>query len=252
MNKELLSKIYVWFDFTTDTKGFWNGFWERNGGLGAGAADPDAKSQTMRDYHRLLWSRELPNGEVMQLVDGRSRYYLHWKDFYFGSDSITASFRYYRNREFLEEVKKEIPNYNSFVEDYIRKLYTIGGEMLFPSFMGCINQARGCNLRICDRWDLTLECIKRYYSGEDSPLSKALAKNTLFFDLFIDFKGFVDFFFLNDCVDESYNVKMWLDTPLFITNSIPKTIDDYLRFLDFELDFVANRNRRINNFIQQI
>lgn len=28
--------INVNFDFTTDTKGFWDGFWERNDGLGAG------------------------------------------------------------------------------------------------------------------------------------------------------------------------------------------------------------------------
>lgn len=32
--------IDVNFDFTSDTKGFWEGFWERNDGLGAGGADP--------------------------------------------------------------------------------------------------------------------------------------------------------------------------------------------------------------------
>ena len=37
-----LRDIDVKFDFTSDTKGFWDGFWERNDGLGAGGADPDS------------------------------------------------------------------------------------------------------------------------------------------------------------------------------------------------------------------
>lgn len=247
-----LQDINVHFDFTTDTKGFWDGFWERADGLGAGKTDPDAKSQTMRDYHRLLWSRELPNGETMQLEDGKSRFYLKWKEFYFGSDSITASFRYYRNKKLLEQVKLAVPDYVTFVENYLHKLYTIGGEMLLPSFSGCINQRRGCHMRISDRWDLTMECIRRYYIGVDSPLRKDLEKNREFFNLFVDFKGFVDFFFLQDCVDEQYNVKLWLDTPLFESNPIPKTVEDYLQFIQTELDFVENRNRRIEQYIKSL
>ena len=88
--------------------GYWDGFWERNDGLGAGGADPDSKSKTLRLYSQLLWSKPLPNGEVMQLEDGRSKFYLRWKDFYFSNDSITASFRYYRNRPLLDIVKKEV------------------------------------------------------------------------------------------------------------------------------------------------
>ena len=33
-----LKDIDVNFDFTSDTKGFWDGFWERNDGLGSGGA----------------------------------------------------------------------------------------------------------------------------------------------------------------------------------------------------------------------
>ena len=53
------------FDFTTDTKGFWDGFWYRKGGLGYCGNDPDSCSARLREYHRILWSRELPNGQVM-------------------------------------------------------------------------------------------------------------------------------------------------------------------------------------------
>ena len=76
--------------------------------------------------------------------------------------------------------------------------------------------------------------------------------NVLFFNLFVDFKGFVDFFFLQDCVSDDYQeVKLWLDTPLFDTNPIPKTIEDYLGFINRELDLVERRNRRIERFISQ-
>ena len=52
--------IDVTFDFTTDTPGFWDGYWEGNDGLGYGKADPDNASPTLQKYHQMLWSRELP------------------------------------------------------------------------------------------------------------------------------------------------------------------------------------------------
>ena len=242
--------IDVNFDFTSDTKGFWEGFWERNDGLGAGGADPDSRSKTLRLYSQLLWSKPLPNGELMELEDGRSKFYLKWKDFYFGNDSITASFRYYRNRPLLEEVKKNVPDYHQFVETYLHQLYQIGGEVILPSAVGGINQTRGFRSDIRDRWDLTLECIRRYYQGEDSPLGDVLNKNKAFFDLFVDFKGYVDFFFFQDLVDENYtSVKLWLDTPLFVKNPIPKTVDEYFDFLNKEIEFVKRRNQRIQEYI---
>ena len=250
-----LRDIDVHFDFTKDcTPNFWDGFWERNSGLGAGNSDPDSRSPMARRYHQLLWSRPLPNGEVMKLEDGRSKFYLRWNELYFGSDSITATFRYYKNKDFLEKVRKVVPEYESFVESYLRKLYTIGGLMLFPSFRMALNQSRGFNARISDRWDLTLECIRRYYHGESSPLDKCLnhPTNQEFFNMFLDFKGFVDFFFLQDCVTEDYSkVIMWLDTPLFDTNPIPKTTEDYFDFINKELTFVEQRNKRIKDFCKQ-
>ena len=48
---------------------------------------------------------------------------------------------------------------------------------LVPSAVGGINQTRGFCSAIRDRWDLTLECIRRYYKGEDSPLKEVLDKN---------------------------------------------------------------------------
>lgn len=252
----LLKDINPWFDFTSDTKEYWDNFcvcpWERPKELSHGPRDPDSCSQTMRDYHRLLWSRQLPNGEQMQLEDGLHKFYLRWKVFYFGSDSITATFRYYNNRTLIEKVKEQKPDYNEFIEDCMHRLYTIGGEMLFPVFNYSINQARGCHPQIRDRWDLTLECIKLFYEGKDNPLIKSLEKARPFFELFVDFKGFVDFFFLQDCVDNNYNVIFWLNTKFFESNPMPQSVEDYLNFVQQELDFVEQRNQRIANFIKTV
>ena len=57
--------IDITFDLRSDSKG-----------------DPDTYSPTLNKYHRILWSRELPNGEVMDLQSGRAPYVLTWKDFY--------------------------------------------------------------------------------------------------------------------------------------------------------------------------
>ena len=34
-----------------------------------------------------------------------------------------------------------------------------------------VNQARGCLKKISDRFDLTVECIRRHYARQSSPLS---------------------------------------------------------------------------------
>lgn len=48
-----MDKIDVLFDFTTDTPNYWQGFWDRNNGLGAGGNDPDALSKTLQKYHQI-------------------------------------------------------------------------------------------------------------------------------------------------------------------------------------------------------
>jgi hypothetical protein len=67
-----------------------------------------------------------------------------------------------------------------------------------------INAARGFNRKISDRMDLTLECVRRYYRREDSPLAPALGRYAGFFTLFEDFQGYVDFFLLQDLVSQGH------------------------------------------------
>ena len=83
--------------------------------------------------------------------------------------------------------------------------------VIFPVHPNSMNQRRGMNTLISDRWDLTLECIRRHYAGEDSPLSKVIEADKAFYDLFVDFKGYVDFFLLQDCVSGNYSsVNIWM------------------------------------------
>ena len=69
-----MENIDVTFDFTSDTPNYWDGFW--NNELGYSKRDPDSKSPMLRKYHQILWSRELPCGEKMELTDGKSHGYL--------------------------------------------------------------------------------------------------------------------------------------------------------------------------------
>lgn len=241
-----MENIDIAFDFTTDTPGYWTNFWERNHGLGAGGNDPDASSKTLQKYHQILWSKKLPNGELMDLSMGKGPAYLTWKSFRFGSDSITASFRYHRYKNMLQQVENVLPNYKAYIEDYLRKSYTIGGAVIFPKRMGGINQSRGCHPFIKDRWDLTLECIRRYYSGQKSPLFDVLQNDKDFFDLFVDFKGYVDFFYLQDCVNADYSeVNIWLGDEGFTSSPLPQTVEAYLSWIENNLRFVKKRNARI-------
>lgn len=227
-----LKDIDIHFDVRRDTYG-------KN-------ADPDSASYTLKCYHQLLWSKPLPNGETLNLVMDKG-YYLRWKDMYFGSDSIIVSFMHdsYKLRSYIESA---IPNFKEYREDYLRKSYTIAGSIIFPQINQSMNQARGCHPRIRDRWDLTLKCIQLYYEGKDSPLHNAISRNKRFFDLFVNFKGYVDFFLLQDCVDENYNVKLWLDTPLFVSNPMPDSSESYKDWINKELDFVEKRGKRIEDY----
>ena len=78
--------------------------------------------------------------------------------------------------------------------------YTIGGMMVFPGNRidgkATINGARGFTRKIADRFDLTLECIRRHYLNQPSPLDDTLSRYGDFFALFGNFDGYVDHFLL--------------------------------------------------------
>lgn len=211
--------------------------------------DPDKYSQTLKTYHQLLWSKELPNGEVMDLKKGKGLYYLTWKNFDFGSDSIIVELRYERNKRIIDEVSKTVGDVESYYEELIKRSYSIGGMIIFPKHTNSMNQGKGRNSLISDRWDLTLECIRRYYAGECSPLSKIIESDKQFFDLFVDFKGYVDYFLLQDCVSDDYStVDIWCGDASFTKSGLPETAGDYIEFIRKEHAFLDKRNNRIKEY----
>jgi hypothetical protein len=134
-------------------------------------------------------------------------------------------------------------------EEFMRIGYTIGGMMVFPgNKVGgamTINGARGCNTRIADRFDLTVECIRRHYRGEPSPLGDTLARYADFFRLFRDFAGYVDFFLLQDLVNDGTAVKFFRPFDDFGASPLPGTLDAYLGYRHRAIEFIESRNRRI-------
>ena len=232
-----LKDIDVNFDFRTDTpKG----------------RDPDSDSPTMKEYHRLIYSKPLPDGKDFKLESNSSSYYyLTWNDIRFGSDSIIASFRYDSYQWMHDKLKIRLPDYNKYMQDYRHKAYTVGGEIIFPKHQKpqSINQRRGCDHKIRDRFDLTLECIRLFYEGKESPLFKTIEYDKNFFNLFGNFENYVKFFFLDDlCTSDYKNVIFWLDFDGFKPEPFPRTEDEYLDFIDKELLFVKKRNERIHQF----
>lgn len=208
--------------------------------------DPDTHSKTLRRYHKLLWSRHLPSGELFDLDDTTPGTYLHHRspmgEFALSSDAVIPTFKWAPHiRELI--LDEELKAFNAVG-------YTIGGMMVFPGNRidgkWTINQARGCTKRIGDRFDLTLECIRRHYSTGASPLGGVLARYARFFDLFVDFRGYVEFFLLQDLVSTDFStVKFSVPFDNFKKSPIPTDADEYNVYKSASIEFIEARNQRI-------
>ena len=213
--------------------------------------DPDASSPTLRRYHQFLWSKPLPSGAPFELDIATPPYLHHLSqlgEFWLTSDSMIPTWSRWTK---MAHIIDQIPEVER--EEFRRIGYTIGGMTVFPGKkVGgamTINGARGCNARIADRFDLTVECIRRHYLGEPSPLRDTLARYADFFGLFGDFAGYVGFFHLQDLVDENTSTVMFF-TPFedFTASPLPVTLDAYLGYRKHAIEFIESRNLRIAAF----
>jgi hypothetical protein len=234
----LVDVIDITFDFRSDTPP---------------GRDPDAFSPTLRRYHQLLWSKPLPSGAPFELAVTTPRTYLHHRselgEFWLSSDAVIPSFtRWSRMAHIIDQIPE------AEREEFMRIGYTIGGMMVFPgNKVGgamTINGARGCNARIADRFDLTVECIRRHYRGEPSPLGDTLARYADFFGLFDDFPGYLDFFLLQDLVSKSATVSFFTPFDDFSASPLPGTLDAYLGYRHRAIEFIESRNRRIAAYVR--
>jgi hypothetical protein len=69
-----------------------------------------------------------------------------------------------------------------------------------------------------------------------------------FFDLFDGFIGYVNFFLLQDLIDENQKVKFYLPFDDFKTRPIFSSVDDYLLYKNGAMNFIYARNRRIEDY----
>ena len=215
--------------------------------------DPDSKSPTLKKYHKILWSKSLPNGKSFDLYDSPlnlSKNYLYHKSelgyFVFGSDAITHSYRNHKKKKYIVD---QIPEE---VNDLFTKGGNIASYIIFPKNRinngQTINMSRGVNRLIDDRFDLTLECIKRFYNDLNSPLNNTLNKYKKFFDLFESFENYVEFFLLQDLVDfKSNTIKFYLPYDDFKSPPKFKSVEDYLIYKSRVLEFNEKRKRRIKS-----
>ncbi|MDR0197188.1 MAG: hypothetical protein LBI36_03080, partial [Oscillospiraceae bacterium] len=109
-----------------------------------------------------------------------------------------------------------------------------------------INGIRGMHPKIRDRFDLTLECIRLWYIGRESPLFEHLDRYGGFFRLFGNFQGYVSFFLLEDLVSADGSILFWLPFDGFDqTNPLPATITEYREYMKNITAFAMARNVRI-------
>lgn len=219
----------------------------------AKGGDPDSTSPTLRAYHKFLWNKPLPKGNRFEITDRKSGTYLYHKsevgEYLLGSDAITHSYRNHKRKTWLTQQ----------IQDEVKELFdtgsTIGAYTLFPNNRvdgkHTINQARGVNSLIDDRFDLTLECIRLFYLGQQSPLYDTFLRYKNFFELFDDFKGYINFFLLNDLIDENENIKFYLPFANFKTKPTFADIDEYLVYKKGVMNFIQARNKRIDNYANQ-
>ena len=252
----MCSDIDTTFDFREDTP--------RNRNTGE-LKDPDSFSNTLRQYHKLLWSKPLPNGAEFKLEFTKSSapYYLRWSEnndrHVLSSDAVVASFTRSTNEKIAPIIKK----ISAREKDAFNALgYTMGGMMVWPAFRidnkVTINVARGFLARIIDRFDLTVECVRRYYDDRSklqktyNPLGETFDRYRYFFELFGDFRGFVDFFLLQDLVTDDYSaVKFhtlsYEPSEEFRTYPFPESVPEYREYIQNASDFIRARNERILN-----
>jgi hypothetical protein len=175
--------------------------------------------------------------------------YLHHRselgEFFLSSDAVIPSFTRWDKVKHITGLFPEREH-----EDFRTIGYTIGAMMVYPARQverkWTINQARGMVPEIADRLDLTLECIRRHYVCQRSPLGETLARYRDFFALFEDFRGYVDFFLLQDLVDDDYSVRFFMPFDNFKTPAWPQDGDTYREYRHLSIEFIKTRNRRID------
>ena len=211
--------------------------------------DPDTNSPTLRKYHKILWSKPLPNNKEFHLNLDTPKLLHHNSElgeFFLSSDSIGHTYsRVKKMSHIIDEIS------HTEIDSFFSICSTIGAYIIFPAKRidnkMTINGARGLNRKIKDRFDLTLLCIKNFYEGKDSPLNNVFERYKDFFTLFGHFEGYTNFFLLNDLVKDDSSINFFIPFNGFENSPLPSNIEEYLIYKENVEDFINKRNDRITN-----
>jgi hypothetical protein len=234
-----IKEIDINFDFSTET--------------GGEQPDIERDSTTLRKYHKLLWIKKLPNGEVPILSETDNNGLIIKTDtceLILSSDTMINTYTGNWDKNFDLRYLKTIAE----IEGFVNITHKIGNFIMYPrtkiNDMNSFNQERGTNSKIKDRFDLSLECIKRYYQNEDSPLRETIQRYNQFFQLFKNFKSYCEYYFLEDLTINNYTeIKYFLPFNNFDEMPIPKNAEEYTLYMNKATEFINNRNKRIQDFI---
>lgn len=222
--------------------------------------DPDRESLLLYQWHQRLWRRPIPGIGPFEIEIQRSgSYELSLRpittaaSFRLGSDAIvptwsTDGWLWRFSPVLREEILKD-------ENDFHRISSTIGAYIVFPRNTAdqtgwTLNQARGVNAAIADRFDLTLECIRRHYQRPDAenPLADPLNRYADFFRLFGSFTGYVRFFLLDDLLTSDGAVISLMpgeQTVSLTRPALPASPEDYRDYRRRSIEFIRARGGRI-------
>lgn len=221
--------------------------------------DPDRYSAVLYEWHKLLWSRVVEGVAPFSLeVLGDRGYTIRLtttdgRTCRLASDGLiqTWSSPGWHRRLQAAVIDEILTDRNNFY----RTASTIGGYLLWPlngpgETGQSINQARGTTAAIADRFDLTLECVRRHYLAPEAvnPLGKCLNRYAGFFKLFTDFDTYVRFWLLDDMLTAEGKVRSFMTGQAideFRPVGIAQSVEEYVRFREGNIAFVQARNERI-------
>jgi hypothetical protein len=173
-----------------------------------------------------------------------------------GSDNFATT-----HTSSLPDLATAIPGYT---KGHVHEFCTIGGYTVFPNGLSqtrptkqsarrwTLNQARGCDPRVSDRFDLTLEAIRLYFAGitnrVENPLGDVVDAYGWFFDRFgrgsEGFQAYVDYFFLDPFVTRG-RVRPLYCGSLDYADALPREASEYHSYIEGQRQAVGQRNKLI-------
>lgn len=225
--------------------------------------DPDIECEELYALHRALWGRAHPGVDPFKLevVQTSRRYELalttrNGARIRLASDAMINTWtrpgwahRYSFSSELLAEIAAD-------TDDFFRVASTPAAYTVWPlngpgQTGASINQARGTDPLLGDRFDRTLECIRRHYQDRDAvnPLGDRLDVYAGFFDLFGDFDTYVRFFLLDDLLTEDRSAVRCLmsDGPVtgFAEPAVARSPEQYAMLRTRSIAFIQARKDRM-------